>query len=66
MLQKCIRKTEIKSVNYENYSNASKIENEIRILKDDNYNVDKMEEKYGKFLFENEILQKWNQRFESD
>ena len=66
MLQKCIRKTEIKSVNYENYSNASKIENEIRILKDDNYNVDKMEEKYGKILFENEILQKWNQRFESD
>lgn len=46
MLQKCIRKTEIKFVNYENYSNASKIENEIRILKDDNYNVDKMEEKY--------------------
>ena len=66
MLQKCIRKTEIKFVNYENYSNASKIENEIRILKDDNYNVDKMEEKHGKFLFENEILQKWNQRFESD
>ena len=29
-------------------------------------NVDKMEEKYGKFLFENQILQKWNQRFKSD
>ena len=66
MLQKCIRKTETKFVNYENYLNASKIENEIRILKDDNYNVDKMEEKYGKFLFENQILQKWNHRFKSD
>ena len=36
MLQKCIRKTETKFVNYENYLNVSKIENEIRILRDDN------------------------------
>ena len=44
-----IYKKEIKFEDYQNYLNASKIENEINILKDDNYNVDEKEEKYGKF-----------------
>ena len=34
---------------------ASKIENTIKVFKDDNYNLDKMEEKYTTFLSENNI-----------
>ena len=44
-----IYKKEIKFEDYQNYLNASKIENEINILKDDNYSIDEKEEKYGKF-----------------
>ena len=49
-VQKSYKKKNNKFKDKENCLNVSKIEHEIKVSKDDNYNVDEIEEKSSQFL----------------
>ena len=55
---RCIIKIENKHQGHKKGPKANKIENETKVLNDDNSKVDEMEEKYSKFLSKNKILRK--------